>query len=418
MAIDTNVLQLLKYKKYYNRFYELVQDTIYNDVVKFILKSYGDYFKVYERDKIDVEEFYQYFMLHKGKKLDEEAKTTYRCIINQIKKEPPDGVRESFLQRVADARLAKRLTNAIFSYEEGKEIDLAEETATAYEDHKKVCDTFTKEDWVDEDIHDLIKQEMDEDTGIKWRLACMNRNTKPLREGDFCIVAARPDAGKTTFLLSEITYMAAQLPEDKNVIIFNNEGNGKQLKLRVYQAALGCSIEDVHKKAEKGSLAVEYSNAVGRVDKIRIINCHDMGLSQLDRLTAKHNAGIVVYDMLDNVNSTFLSEKAYEKLEGIYKWARIQATKHNCIGIATSQVSAEGEGKKYPSQSMLKDSKTGKQGACDLIVIIGKSDDTQFDSLRFLGTPKNKKKRAGCKSDVHTELMFKPDICRYDDGEE
>ena len=92
-----------------------------------------------------------------------------------------------------------------------------------------------------------------------------------------------------------------------------------------------------------------------------------------------------------------------------------QQTKHNSIGIATSQVSADGEGMLYPSQSMLKDSKTGKQGACDFIIILGKNADVQYEGIRYIGIPKNKKRRAGVKSNPRAEVMFNPDICRVSD---
>lgn len=414
MALEYNALQILKYKKYYTRFYSIVKDTIYDETTAFLLKAFGEYFEKYNQEVIQIEEFYTFFILTKCKKLTQEQKEAYRCIISQIKKDAPDAVKETFLQRVADLRLANTLSNAIFKYNDGKDIDLEAELQQAQADYKAVCASFSKEDFVQEDIGKLLDEE-ENDEGIKFRCGCLNRHMKPLRAGEFGIIAARPDAGKTTFILSEITYMAKQLPADKNVVIFNNEGNGSQIFLRLRQAALGCTIQQLIEKKKAGTLEQEYIDAVGREDKIRIINIHDMNTAALDRLMVKHNVGLVVYDMLDNVNISWSGEKTHERLEAIYKWARIQQTKHNSIGIATSQVSAEGEGMLYPTQSMLKDSKTGKQGACDFIIILGKNSDVQFDGIRYIGIPKNKKRRAGVKSNPRAEVMFNPDICRVND---
>ena len=49
----------------------------------------------------------------------------------------------------------------------------------------------------------------------------------------------------------------------------------------------------------------------------------------------------------------------------------------------------------YPRQHMLKDSKTGKQGASDVIIMIGRTDDPMAANKRFISTPKNKRSRNG-----------------------
>jgi replicative DNA helicase len=89
--------------------------------------------------------------------------------------------------------------------------------------------------------------------------------------------------------------------------------------------------------------------------------------------------------------------------------------KYDCIGLATSQISNEGDGLQFPSLGMLKDSKTGKQGACDFQLMIGASNDPGLAPVRWLGLPKNKLRREGAKGDPRAEVQFQPQIARYAD---
>jgi replicative DNA helicase len=83
-------------------------------------------------------------------------------------------------------------------------------------------------------------------------------------------------------------------------------------------------------------------------------------------------------------------------LEELYKSARELAVRLDIPVIVTVQMSADAEGVAYPSMSMLKDSKTGVQGATDVIITIG-SDANSGTNLRFIGQTKNKLIKPGSK---------------------
>jgi replicative DNA helicase len=60
---------------------------------------------------------------------------------------------------------------------------------------------------------------------------------------------------------------------------------------------------------------------------------------------------------------------------------------------------------------MLKDSKTGKQGAADFILTIGYNQD--FPSSRYLGLTKNKLAREGGTMVLKAEVVFDGQRGRY-----
>ena len=131
----------------------------------------------------------------------------------------------------------------------------------------------------------------------------------------------------------------------------------------------------------------------------------------------QHEPALVVFDMIDNIRGFGDSARTDQRLESMYQWAREAAVKHEFAGIATSQISVDGAGMQFPLDHMLKDSKTGKQGACDFIIMGGASDDEGYKNVRFIGVPKNKLRREGTDADPKTAVQFKPEICRLEDAE-
>jgi replicative DNA helicase len=106
-------------------------------------------------------------------------------------------------------------------------------------------------------------------------------------------------------------------------------------------------------------------------------------------------------------------ERTDQLLEEMYKWARNRGVKYDCGVMATSQISADGDGMPYPTLPMLKDSKTGKQGAADVIITIGASNDATLEYIRFIGTTKNKLRRTGAPSSPRAEMVMDGARGRY-----
>jgi hypothetical protein len=89
-----------------------------------------------------------------------------------------------------------------------------------------------------------------------------------------------------------------------------------------------------------------------------------------------HNVGAIIFDMLDNVKFPLRTDaREDQRLEQLYQWSRELGVRCDCPVFPTSQISNEGAGLLFQTENMLKDSKTGKQGACDGIIMIGSSDD-------------------------------------------
>ena len=166
---------------------------------------------------------------------------------------------------------------------------------------------------------------------------------------------------------------------------------------------------------QNGTAEAEYIKVMGRRDRVRVIDIHGWTNGMVERVLEESNPGIIVYDMIDNIKGFGNAARTDLGLEMMYQWARERSVKFDAIGIATSQISNDGDGLMFPTLGMLKDSKTGKQGACDMQIMIGASNDPSYANSRFIGVPKNKLSRPGIPEDPRQEVRFDRDRARFED---
>jgi replicative DNA helicase len=195
----------------------------------------------------------------------------------------------------------------------------------------------------------------------------------------------------------------------------NNEGPGRRIIPRLYQSALNLSMTEMKEQHQAGLLVSAYREAVGRLDRIRVIDVHGFNTGQIEAILEESNPGVIVYDMIDNIRGFSGEARTDLQLEEMYKWARERSVKFDCIGLATSQISNDGDGMQFPTLGMLKDSKTGKQGACDFQLMIGASNDPGLAKSRFISLPKNKLRKPDGPSDPRAEVIFDGTRARYTD---
>lgn len=413
MAVDLAILKLLKYRKDFRRVHGRIPASSMNKETVAILDDFGKYFERFpEAEHVDMETFTPLFRAWHSTLTDEQRKM-FETVLNNAEEDVPEKAREEIMRAVLELRLATDTANALARFDEGELPNLGAYIAALHTEFKADSDT-AKEDFIQDDIHDLLEED-EIDFGLTSRLDCVNKSMRPLRPGDFMIIAARPDRGKTTLVASEATHWATQIPPDRNILWLNNEGPGRRIIPRLYQAALGATRTQLLTLRQANALKPAYIKLMGRIDKIRVKDIHGLDTYAVERIIEANNAEVVIYDMLDHVRGYENQARTDQRLEELYKWARSLAVEHEHIGIATSQVSVEGDNMQFPAQSMLKDSKTGKQGACDAIMIMGALNDPQYDKMRWIGLPKNKMRRDGAAGDPRECVQFDANRARVED---
>lgn len=393
--LDLTLLRILKHKEHYDRIVPGLPRGALDEKTMILLDDFGAYLDETKHPVVKMGPFKTYFFNFRHKKLPAEIAAYYSKLIDRLDKDVDEQTTRAMNNRLVELSFATDVGNTVHDYNSGKEVDVIHTIGAKHETARSaLLRGDATELFVAEGIDELLDEDED-NTGLQFRLACLRNGLRPLRGGDFVIAAGRPDTGKTTFVLSEASNMALQLPKERPVIWFNNEGQGVRIVKRLYQAVLGCTLEDLQRKRKAGTLNSEYRAALGETD-FRVIDIHDWTNVMVEDVCDQLNPGLVIFDMIDNIKFVGAGKDARtdQVLEAMYIWARNLGVKHDFPVIACSQVSAEAEQQTdtqcYPAQHMLKDSKTGKQGAADLMIMIGRSSDPTMPNARFVSTPKNK----------------------------
>lgn len=431
MSIDLTTLRLLKRRHTYSKLAAGVPRKALTPQTQALLADFGRFFRDFpDAQEIDAAAFNILFKKAHPTLKDEEY-TFYAHQMKQVLEEdaPPE-LADGLMLRLSEAAMSVGIAEIIDKFEQGEDIDLRVHLTSLIDQHEQFAQRKAKNPQVLDPIEDLLKAEQNSE-GFSFRLNCLNRHIKPLVPGDFVLMAARPDKGKTSFWCDQLTYMAPQVDQlfpgqNRSILWLNNEGPGKRIVTRTFQAALGVTMEELIALSNtpsvdqkwKTKVREDYVKAIGgRPGVLRILDIHDMWNHEVEEYLKKFPPAIILWDMVDNVKfgGEVLNggQRTDQILEGMYQWARLMAVKYETVCIANSQLSADADGLQYPTLPMLKDSKTGKQGAADLIITMGAVNDPALADTRFFGTTKNKKTRTGERASPQQDVMFDRNRCRF-----
>lgn len=413
----------MKHRQHYKRLWRAVNERAIDSRTKIILDDFGKYFELVEDCEVIpvTGAFFTWFTTVAHRKLNTDDAAVYRSMFAQAEHELDALTADMLVAKLLEADVAVAMSDLAERWHRGDEVDIVKQARTLVEEYESQVRRKVKLPFVE-----LNGQLFDEDknnTGFKWAWDCLNLTMRPMRGGDFIILAGRPDKGKTTAVAQILAHAAKQVKEvypdeERHILWFNNEGPGKRIMKRLIQSALGCSMSEIIKKQEGGTLWDEYAASIGG-DKflIKVMDIHGFKSWQVEEILRQMPPAIVVFDMIDNVkfDGELLNggQRTDQMLEAMYQWGRDLAVRHDCPVIATSQVSADGDGLAYPTLAMLKDSKTGKQGAADAIIVIGAKNEAAFENLRFIGLTKNKLALEGRPKNPRAEMILDGPAGRY-----
>lgn len=246
----------------------------------------------------------------------------------------------------------------------------------------------------------------DRSRGLEWRLQCVNTGAGKLLKGDFVLIAGRFNSGKSSFAISEASYMAEQLADDYDLLLFVNEGRAVDYKERIYQSLFDVEIEEI--KAKREYYKKLYLERMRRPDKIKLFNITRFTNRQVETIIKKNNPGLIVIDMIDHIGGFKINsnEPSDQKMRILYRWVGDISIKYAPL-IGTTQVSyAPGDDPRWPKPEKLTGSTTAKQEAPNLIITIGREEDLN-STTRYIAATKNKFKaqdeyfKYTCKFDKH-----------------
>lgn len=423
LSLDIRVLRMLKTRKKYERFAKLVPAGTVNDVTRKIMQRMGEFFEaVPGSDTITFREFWPFLRTKYPGWRDKDV-DHWELSLKPIDGDNPEGYDETVLQQLLATDLGNKALDLIEKYQQGAEVDLGTALRDAVERFEAAMERRVRTPDVELGWDEMVEEEQD-NTGLQWNLAPVARAARALREGDFGIIAMRPDRGKTSLVAYLVKGWAPQLQElypdeFRTVLWLNNEGPGRRILARLRTAVTGLSPGEMAAVGVDNARA-KFAELVGGERRIQVKDIHGMTHVEVEELIRKTRPAVVVFDMIDNIHfvggQINNGERTDQLLEAMYQWARSLAVRYGFVGIATSQIPADAEGERFPPQSALKDSRTGKQGACDFIITGGY--DPNMPDIRFIGMTKNKIKLEGAKGDPRAMVVFDQDRSQFREPEE
>lgn len=278
----------------------------------------------------------------------------------------------------------------------------------------KAPDEAVDEDdvFVSDDI-ELIVDEAFKTPGLTWRLNTMNKMLGSLRPGDFGFVFARPETGKTTFLASELTYMAEQASGP--VLWLANEEDPKKVMMRLYQAAFGIDMVTLLSGLStwKQKFDEKFENRLKVVGRLDI-----MHKDKVQRLCDKLGPSLLVIDQLSKIQG-FKNDRKDLELGDACEWGRVMAKTYAPV-VAVHQADGTAEGIQWLNMNHVSNAKTAMQAEADWILGIGCTHKSGYESIRYLSLSKNKLTGDQGITDPglrhgHCEVAIEPHVARYKD---
>lgn len=428
--LDIVLLQVIKKREDYDEYYPIIRDRSLDPKIRTLVYDFGEFFKTHEEhDEIDWDLFPTWWRQVRHPNIKKDELDYYETIFEKVQKDPSEKNKKSLAKQLIETDFATVVTNKGYDTLDGKMNGSAYVEFVEDEVYKtrKVLDTFTEVPWVEADITEL-SQNLSYENGLKFTgMPCLDESYGSMLAGDFIILGAFTDTGKTSFAVDQ--FVACQLKQIVNemnkgkwfynrpILWFNNEGDEKKIKMYSLQSFFGCDRDRIAKNPEGAKEA--FNKALGDEDLFKVVACQGWHIKQADRIIKKLNPCIVIYDMLDNFSgfedTAGTSDQRYRVL---YNHARDNAKIYDHVAIATSQCTGDAEGLERIPMSMLAGSRVAKQSTADLMIMIGRSLQSAKQNFRYIYTPKNKGETQQVSNpDRYTnqEVEFRGDIKRYID---
>jgi replicative DNA helicase len=389
-----------------------------------VLNWYQQYFNAFpDETAVDVQGLISLIKLRSG--YDANTMAMVMHIIGKLEAPYNQALIDGVVNQLIELDFSGKVAQLVSAYQNNEEVGdgLAYEVARLAQQSLREQGVSAPTDYITEDVMTILDDEAG-DHGIKLPTTALKLYVKGLLGGASILVAAPPDAGKTSLLACIAAEAAPQIPtyfrEDRPILWLNNEGKGRRIIPRLYQAVLKVDLDTLHKMGNAGTLHDAYTKAIGgRADRIRIKDFHGGSLAQAEQIIEQMKPCMVIWDMPANIkfkgsgqggNKTDILEEKWQEI-------REMACRHDFISVGTCQISVEGRNNLHPPQEALKDSKTAIQGAVDVQIHLGAMTGAGYQDLRGISTPKNKYQMPGMSSNFEATVGFNAAQCQFVDGE-
>ena len=398
-----------------------------------LLADLKDWYDMHPSKKVDLRAFWEWFKIVQHPSYQADKLRDYHTIIQTISKFPEhDLTANEIIKTLVLREAAAKIATMADAYASGESKDFFNELPDLWEAAAKEADILNDNDSeVTADIGEILDEIANLGTGLSWRTKIFDTAAGPIRGGDFIVLAAYVDSGKTSLLASEVTYMAHQLPDGHKVLWFNNEERGSKVKGRLYSAALGYSNIEMRDLGYE-NVKKEYTDYMkGDPDKIILVDNANITPALVRRKLRQYKAGLVVFDQLHKLQGKLneFGQNKVDRLSAVFQFGREIAKTYNVPVITTHQARGasaleqdqnrkQGKEDNYLEMYQLANSREAIQAEADLIVTVGRNPEDESSDLkpkRYFHFAKNKMPTPGNPDhrNLRTTLRFDRERVRF-----
>ena len=203
---------------------------------------------------------------------------------------------------------------------------------------------------------------------LEFGLSTIAKKIPGIQRRKFGIIFARPETGKTAFVLTVALGPGGYIDQGHKVLILGNEESTEDTLERAYGTSLGLTKSQIAEDRDKAAMIFKAKMQ----GKLVIYDTQDWDLQKVESAIAKVQPAAVFIDQLDKVEVTGKYNSTHEKLGEVYRRAREAAKRHNCVIWGVSQASNDATGKTRVTYDMMAGSKTNKAAEADIIIGLAK----------------------------------------------
>ena len=380
--MESVILKIMFKRVKWLKYRGFIVPTSMSTLGNYVLEALDNYYRRFDKsDEIDLSKFSTWVLFSAPHDKHEELREIFASIGSTV---VTDEEEEWAFSGLVRRDFANKIAREALEVVDGNKHEL-DAVETLVEDYKLKIGRVAKVDsyFVDNPLEDILTRSVG---GLEWRLPCLRKAIGTIGKGDLLGVGARVNAGKTTFLASEATYMAAQMAGQK-VLWVNLEERGSKVKRRIIQAALGWDNKKLLADPKKTMDA--YLDMYDGKDPIRLLDKADCSPNEIELALKRDDYGLIIIDMVGKLHGFYGRGDEVTRQGLLFGWARETAKKYAPL-ITVAQLSGDAEGMEWPNMGCLYGSRTAIQAELDGLIMIGKSNDVTRESERYIGIVKNK----------------------------
>ena len=427
MNFELQLLKLFCTKEVYEKYSPYLKVDVLPGEVQTLLRDLKEFYQDFPDTPVaEISKFQTWFQQLRHPDMDVISHNLYSEIFKLIDKTEVDFTDEcvsAIMQHFQSAEYKERILEQLDKPEWSPMI-----IRSLIDEYESLVAREGANDYASNDPADIFAQDGSK-AGLRWRLHCLQKTLGSIKPGQFGVVAAGKDTGKSAFLVSETVNFASQLREGC-VLWFTTEQTKEQVQKRIWGAVFQRNPRGLEEYliTDKSALEAhkeEYTRVMqGDIDRIRIFDANGFTTNHIRKKIQQYKPKLVIIDMLDHIT--------YKDAVGSADWRYLQRLYHEirmlartCPILGSSQCDGQTSGVygpqckpphkpgeewviRYIPFKMLEGSKVGKQGATDFIITIGL--DPKLPATRFINVPTSK---TGAK--IQSEASFDIDTALYTD---